>query len=47
MARMIDFAKMMFDAGCQIGDYVGYGAITADDCQDITGKDYVKPSAAL
>lgn len=44
---MIDFVKMMFDAGYQIGDYVGYGAITADDYKDITGKDYVAPSASL
>lgn len=42
---MFDFVKMMFDAGCQIEDYVGYGAITAADYKNITGKDYVAPSA--
>ncbi|EIW14320.1 hypothetical protein KCA1_1102 [Lactiplantibacillus pentosus KCA1] len=44
---MFDFVKMMFDAGCQIEDYVGYGAITAVDYKNITGKDYVAPSATL
>lgn len=38
---MLDFVKMMFDAGCQIEGYVGYGAITADDYKTITGEDYV------
>lgn len=44
---MFDFVKMMFDAGCQIDGYVGYGAITTDDYKKITGKDYVASSAAL
>ncbi|WND31732.1 XkdX family protein [Lactiplantibacillus plantarum] len=44
---MFDFVKMMFDAGCQIDGYVGYGAITAADYKSITGKDYVAPSATL
>lgn len=44
---MFDFVKMMFDAGCRIEGYVGYGAITADDYKKITGEDYVASSAAL
>lgn len=44
---MFDFVKMMFDAGCRIEGYVGYGAITSDDYKTITGEDYVASSAAL
>ncbi len=44
---MFDFVKMMFGAGCQIEGYVGYGAITTAEYKEITGEDYVAPSAAL
>lgn len=41
---MLDFVKMMFDAGCPIEGYVGYGAITFDDYKKITGEEYVAPA---
>ncbi|AYG28659.1 XkdX family protein [Lactiplantibacillus plantarum] len=41
---MFDFVKMMFEAGCRIEGYVGYGAITSDDYKTITGEDYVSPT---
>ncbi|MGA3460540.1 XkdX family protein [Lactiplantibacillus plantarum] len=41
---MLDFVKMMFDAGCPIEGYVGYGAITVAEYKDITGEDYVAPT---
>lgn len=44
---MFDFVKMMFEAGCQIDGYVGYGAITVAEYKTITGEDYVAPSATL
>ena len=38
---MFDFCKLMFALNCPIEGYVVYGAITADQYKQITGKDYV------
>jgi hypothetical protein len=38
---MIDFVKLMYSWGCPIEGYVTAGAITADEYQEITGKEYV------
>ncbi|MCI1913220.1 MAG: XkdX family protein [Schleiferilactobacillus perolens] len=38
---MIDFVKLMYSWGCPIEGYVTAGAITVDEYQEITGKEYV------
>lgn len=41
---MFDFVKIMFDAGCQIEGYVGFGMITEAEYKEITGEDYTVPT---
>ena len=37
---MYDFVKMMYEAGCDITQYLSLGTITAEEYKEITGTDY-------
>lgn len=39
---MLDFVKLMYSWGCPIEGYVASEAITADEYEQITGKQYVE-----
>lgn len=42
---MYDFVKIMFQLHCPIEGYVPLNAITPAQYKEITGKDYVAPTA--
>lgn len=42
---MLDFVKLMYSGGVNIDEYVSIGSITAGQYKEITGTDYVAPTA--